>query len=89
LSVFVVTSNLQAVACSSSEDASGLDLDLEGGLRSDLLEEAEIDLGGHAPEGYRVLYASETPAEGLAAPVEAVRTSRILSYFSVLLYVLI
>ena len=69
-----MTSNLQAVACSSSGDASSLDIDLGGGLRSDVQEEAEIGLGGHAPEAIRVFYSSETPAEDVAAPVEAVRT---------------
>ena len=69
----LVTSNLQAVACSSSGDASSLDLDLGGGLRSDLREEAAMDLGGHATEARGVLYASETPAEDVAAPVEPVR----------------
>ena len=66
-------SNLQAVACSASGDASSLDIDVGGGLRSDLQEEAEIDLRGHAPEAVGVFYASETPAEDVVAPVEAVR----------------
>ena len=70
-----MTPNLQAVACSSSGDASSLDLDLlGGGLRSDLREKAEIGSRTHASEEFSVFYASETPAEGVAAPVEVVRT---------------
>jgi hypothetical protein len=67
-----VTSNLQAVACSASGDVSSLDLDLGGWLRSDLQEDAAIDLERHAPEGVGVLYASKTPAEDISA-LEAVR----------------